>query len=169
MDSYNRVFYPMLVKLGLLWSTSELTPSQEHFVSNLIKQKMFAAIDALKPPSLTSELWVLFLPEGEMHDIGLLIANFVLRSKAVKVVYLGDNVPIKNLYQIAENIQPTHYLTFAVRKNQQGMINDYLFKMKNKFQDPHVYICCDTDFSKQLQLSKNQTAITSFDEFQSLI
>ncbi len=169
MESYRRVFYPMLVKLGFLWSTSELSPSQEHFVSNLIRQKMFAAIDALKPASIESELWVLFLPEGEMHDIGLLIANFMLRSKALKVVYLGDNVPIKNLYQIAENIRPTHYLTFAVRKNQQEMISNYLEKMKSQFQDPYVYICCDSAFSEKLKLSQKQKALTSFDDFQNII
>jgi DNA-binding transcriptional MerR regulator len=163
MESYKRVFYPMLVKLGFLWSTSELSPSQEHFVSNLIKQKMFAAIDALKPPTIESENWVLFLPEGEMHDIGLLVANFMLRSKAVKVVYLGDNVPIKNLYQVADNIKPTHYLTFAVRKNQKEMISKYLTEMRTRFNDPYIYICCDTFFGEKLILSKNQHVLTSFD------
>jgi DNA-binding transcriptional MerR regulator len=169
LQSYNKVFYPMLVKLGFLWSSSELTPSQEHFVSNLIKQKMFAAIDALEPASIRTEKWVLFLPEAEMHDIGLLIANFMLRSKSVKVIYLGENVPIKNLYQVAENVKPTHYLTFAVRQNQQKMFNKYLTEMKNRFGDPNVFICCDTSFGEKLNLSDNQHAITSFDSFINVI
>ncbi|MDG1476018.1 MAG: MerR family transcriptional regulator [Vicingaceae bacterium] len=169
MESYKRVFYPMLVKLGFLWSASELSPSQEHFVSNLIKQKIFAAIDALKPPSIDSEKWVLFLPEGEMHDIGLLVANFILRSKSVNVIYLGDNVPIKNLYQVSESIKPTHYLTFAVRQNQQKMINDYLFEMQSKFNDPNIYICCDSILEEKLKLSKKQHAITNFEAFQKII
>ena len=159
----------MLVKLGFLWSSSELTPSQEHFVSNLIKQKMFAAIDALEPASIQTEKWVLFLPEAEMHDIGLLIANFMLRSKSVKVIYLGENVPIKNLYQVAENVKPTHYLTFAVRQNQQKMFNKYLTEMKNRFGDPNIFICCDTFFGEKLNLSDNQHAITSFDSFINVI
>jgi DNA-binding transcriptional MerR regulator len=169
LQSYNKVFYPMLVKLGFLWSSSELTPSQEHFVSNLIKQKMFAAIDALEPASIRTEKWVLFLPEAEMHDIGLLIANFMLRSKSVKVIYLGENVPIKNLYQVAENVKPTHYLTFAVRQNQQKMFNKYLTEMKNRFGDPNIFICCDTSFGEKLNLSDNQHAITSFDSFINVI
>lgn len=168
-ESYNKVFYPMLVKLGLLWSSSELNPSQEHFVSNLIKQKIFAAIDALKPASNNSEEWVLFLPEGEMHDIGLLIANFMLRSKSAKVIYLGDNVPINNLYEVAKNIKPTHYLTFAVRQNQQDIINEYLSEMKNKFNDPNIYICCDSALGSQLNLTKNQHAVSSFAAFQSIL
>ena len=169
LQSYNKVFYPMLVKLGFLWSVSELTPSQEHFVSNLIKQKMFAAIDALEPASIQTEKWVLFLPEAEMHDIGLLIANFMLRSKSVTVIYLGENVPIKNLYQVAENVKPTHYLTFAVRQNQQKMFNKYLSEMKNRFDDPNIFICCDMSFGEKLNLSDNQHAITSFDSFMNVI
>jgi DNA-binding transcriptional MerR regulator len=169
MEAYNRVFYPMLVKLGFLWSSSELSPSQEHFISNLIKQKVFAAVDALDPVSNNEEKWVLFLPEAEMHDIGLLMANYGLRAKGVKVIYLGDNVPLDNLYQVAENIKPTHYLTFVVKQNQQDYINEYLEQMKIKFNDPKIFICCDASLKENLVLSKNQKAIINFNEFQNIL
>lgn len=169
MEAYNRVFYPMLLKIGVLWSTSELNPAQEHFVSHLIKQKMYAAIDSLNISVNTEECWVLFLPEGEMHDIGLLIANYGLRCKGVKVVYLGDNVPLINLYEVAKNVGATHYLTFVVRQNQELVINDYLKKMKDEFQNPNIYICCDDSLKGNLKLSNNQFAITSFDGFKDLI
>lgn len=169
LDAYQKVFYPMINKIGFLWITSGFSPSQEHFISNLIKQKIFAAIDSLKPPSFNSEKWVLFLPEGEVHDMGLLIANYGLRSKGVKVVYLGANVPIDNLYEVAENIEATHYLTFIVKQNQVVEINDYLHEMKVKFNNPNVFICCDSSFEEKLNLSDKQLTLTSFEEFQNLI
>jgi DNA-binding transcriptional MerR regulator len=169
LEAYSKVFYPMLSKLGFLWTASDLTPSQEHFVSNLVRQKMFAAIDALKPSSKKIEKWVLFLPEGEMHDIGLLLANFILRSNAVQVIYLGENVPLKNIYQVAESISATHYLTFAVRQNQQKMFNSYLANMGLNFNNSKVYVCCDSALSENLSFSKNQYAITSFEEFQKVL
>jgi DNA-binding transcriptional MerR regulator len=169
LEAYKKVFYPMLIKLGFLWTASELTPSQEHFVSNLIRQKMFAAIDALKPSFKKSGKWVLFLPEGEMHDIGLLLANFILRSNGVQVIYLGENVPLKNIYQVAESISATYYLTFAVRQNQQKMFNAYLSKMGADFADSKVYVCCDLALSEKLNFSKNQSAITSFEDFQKIL
>lgn len=169
MAAYQKVFYPMLVKIGFLWSTSELMPAQEHFVSNLVRQKMFAAIDSLNPPSNTTEKWVLFLPEGELHDIGLLIANYGLRAKGVSVIYLGDNVPQENLYEVAKNMHPTHYLTFVVKQNQQFILNNYLRTMEKEFNHPNVYICCDKSTEGALTLSKNQHTICSFDAFQALI
>ena len=71
INAYKKVFYPLLNKMGLLWATTEINPSQEHFISNLIRQKMFAAIDALSPTSNESEKWLLFLPENETHELGL--------------------------------------------------------------------------------------------------
>lgn len=169
MKAYQNIFYPMLIKIGFLWSAEELNASQEHFISNLIKQKIFAAIDALTPATNSSEKWVLFLPEGEMHDIGLLIANYGLRSKGAKVVYLGESVPIKNLYEVAQSVKATHYLAFVVKHNQQTAMNDYLLQMQHKFNDPTIFICCNNFLKEKLILSKKQHAISSFDEFQKII
>ena len=169
MNAYQKVFYPMLIKIGLLWSTTELSPAQEHFLSNLIKQKIFAAIDALAPPSDQSENWLLFLPEGEQHDLGLLIANYGLRAKGKKVIYLGANVPIENLYLVAEQVEPTHYLTFSVRSNEHDSINKYLSSMNKEFNNPPINICCSNYTADNLELSSNQKIISSFQEFLNLI
>ena len=169
MDAYRKVFYPMLIKIGLLWTTKELNPAQEHFVTNLIKQKIFAAIDALTPPTDLSENWLLFLPEGEQHDLGLLVANYGLRAKGKKVIYLGANVPLESLYFIAQQVEPTHYLTFSVRSNVHDSINKYLASMNKKFKNPPIHICCSNDTSENLKLSSNQNIIASFQEFLNLI
>ncbi len=169
MTAYKKIFYPMLIKIGLLWTITQLKPSQEHFISNLIKQKMFAAIDALNPPTNKQMRWLLFLPEGEEHDLGLLIANYGLRAKGYKVFYLGTNVPLDNLYSIVKEIKPTNYLTFAVKGNQSNDINEYLQNMKTEFNDPTIYICCEDSLTKDLTLSNNQHTICSFEEFQELI
>ena len=133
LESYKKVLYPMIVKIGLLWSTTELMPAQEHFISNMIKQKMFAAIDSLNEVIDDSEHWLLFLPEKEQHELGLLIANYGLRLKGKKVTYLGENVPIENLYEIAQNIKPTHYLTFSVKQNQNKTIQEFLNTIDKDF------------------------------------
>jgi len=169
LNAYQKVFYPMLIKIGLLWSTTELNPAQEHFVSNLIKQKIFAAIDALTPPSDKTENWILFLPEGEQHDLGLLIANYGLRAKGKKVIYLGANVPLENLYLIAKQVEPTHYLTFSVRSNAHNSINKYLASMNKEFKNPPIHICCSNNTADNLELSSNQKIIPSFQEFLNLI
>ena len=169
MPAYQKVLYPMLVKIGLLWTTSELYPSQEHFVVNLIKQKMSAAIDALNPVSNDAETWLLFLPEGEQHDLGLLIANYGLRAMGVKVIYLGADVPLENLHMISDQVKPTHYLTFSVRTNQYNLINKYCAYLEKELNNPQIYICCVNDMVNNLKLTPNQNVICSFEAFQELI
>jgi methanogenic corrinoid protein MtbC1 len=87
------VIYPTLVKIGLMWSKDEVVPVQEHFITNLIKQKLFTAIDALPYLDVEKGSWLLFLPEGEHHELGLLMANYILKEKGYRVIYLGANVP----------------------------------------------------------------------------
>lgn len=169
LTAYERIFYPLIFKIGLLWSTSELMPSQEHFVSNLIKQKLFSAIDALDLPIDDQEKWLLFLPEGERHEIGLLVANYALRASGVKVFYLGADVPMDNLYTASEELRPTHYLTFSVKTNQKKAIQEYLGEMKNNFNDPTIYLCCQEQLKNELTFSNRQKALSSFPEFQALM
>ena len=42
------VLYPMLDKVGILWQSGDIYPAHEHFLSNLLRQKIIAATDKLK-------------------------------------------------------------------------------------------------------------------------
>jgi len=48
-----------------MWGKRELMPTQEHFISNLIRQKLFSAIDGLDAPEANAKKFLLFLPERE--------------------------------------------------------------------------------------------------------
>lgn len=169
LPAYEKVIYPMLSKIGLLWSTSELNPSQEHFISNLVKQKLFAAIDSLETSNDESDSWLLFLPSREQHDLGLLVSNYGLRSKGKKVYYLGADVPINNLNLIIEAIKPTHCLMFSVMENQESVVSSYLKELHNLHPKLNVKVCCSNFSANKLTLYPNQTAITSFEEFKTLL
>ncbi len=118
-DTYILVIYPALVRLGLLWTKDALPPAHEHFIINLIRQKILTAIEAL-PPAVSSEnAWLLFLPEDEFHETGLLIAYFLIRSAGKKVYYLGANVPLSSLQQTIDSIDIRHVLGFLVSKNDK--------------------------------------------------
>ena len=41
-ETYESIIIPSLNKIGSLWSSGDLYPSQEHFISNLIKQKVLS-------------------------------------------------------------------------------------------------------------------------------
>lgn len=111
-EAMMNVVYPFLRKTGVLWSTDNATPAQEHFASNLLRRKLQAAIDGLRYPAQTESNFLLFLPPGEQHEIGLLLSDYIIRSKARPTVYLGQDLPYTSLKAAIEKIAPTHLLTF---------------------------------------------------------
>ena len=100
------IVFPFLEKIGILWQTNHIMPAQEHFVSNIIRQKLIVAIDGAIPCRQTTKKAVLFLPEGEHHELGLLFLSYLLRRNGVKVIYLGANVPLKDVQNVVEVTRP---------------------------------------------------------------
>ncbi|MBL7739714.1 MAG: MerR family transcriptional regulator [Chitinophagaceae bacterium] len=99
------IIFPFLEKIGILWQTGHIMPAQEHFVTSIIRQKLIVAIDGV-PISDNGKTCLLFLPEGEHHELGLLFLHFLLKSHGEKVVYLGANVPTRDVHSIVETLQP---------------------------------------------------------------
>lgn len=128
-----QVIYPFLHKTGVLWSTSNTSPAQEHFASNLLRRKIQAASDALPVAAHTPMRFLLFLPPGERHEMGLLFADYVIRSKGHSTLYLGGDLPYDSLHFALEKSKPTHLLTFfTVVSDAATAIQQMLALMKGK-------------------------------------
>jgi len=97
-EAFLDVVYPFLEKIGVLWLAGDVNPAQEHFVVNLIRQKIIAAVDGFSHVfNPNAEKFLLFLPEREYHEIGLLFALFLLKEAGHEVIYLGQNVPYSDI------------------------------------------------------------------------
>jgi DNA-binding transcriptional MerR regulator len=105
--------FSFLERVGILWQTSRLRPVQEHVVSAIIRQKIINAIEGLPFPHHEAPLFTLFLPEGEHHELGLLYVYYLLRKKGLATIYLGANVPIKDLEYLITVKHPA-YLYFHI-------------------------------------------------------
>jgi DNA-binding transcriptional MerR regulator len=103
------IIFQFLEKVGILWQTNKLLPVQEHIVSNIIRQKIITAIDKLGFVKKSHPVYALFLPEGEHHELGLLYIYYLLRKNDVPVIYLGANVPLKDINYLVQLKQP-HFL-----------------------------------------------------------
>ena len=89
---------PFMEKIGFLWATGDVNVAQEHFVSNLIRRKIITAIDSLPPVNSSDALLlILFLPEGELHELGLLFTKYLIKKRGTRVLYLGQNLPYEDL------------------------------------------------------------------------
>ena len=124
---FNEVFIPLLNELGLLWQTHTISPAHEHFIANLIKQKIYIHTEQLqlKEPTQKDKVFVLFLPENEIHELGLLYLNYQLALRGYKTVYLGQTMPVENLVDLLKyysNIRFVSYFTVAPTKDD---LEDY--------------------------------------------
>ena len=119
-DSLKHVIFPLLAKIGLLWLSSRIRPYQEHFASHLIRSKVIMATTQLnRKPTDKHKNWVLFLPEGEWHELGLLIYNFIIRKSGHKTYYLGQSVPLSDLKEILKMVQPDFIMTSNISVSDQ--------------------------------------------------
>lgn len=125
-DSLSKLIYPLIEKIGILWITGSINPSHEHFFTNIIRQKLFAWIDALPEPTGKHKTFLLFLPYFEQHEIGLLYANYLARLAGHRVVYLGQNVPTEDVIKSSQVIKPDYLLTFFVANHPIEEISLYL-------------------------------------------
>ncbi len=127
------VFIPLLNEIGLLWQTDTITPAQEHFISVHIKQKILLNIERLQSlePKPNSKTFVLFLPDNEIHDIGLLFINYELRSKGYHTIFLGESVPMENLSTLFDFFDDIVFVSyFTVYPEDENILN-YLENFSN--------------------------------------
>lgn len=114
LATVTEVIYPFLNQIGILWTTHKAMPAQEHFISNLIRQKIFSAIEKLPLAKPDSPKIVLFLLEDEDHELGLLLANYIAREMGWRVYYLGTKVPLENIEQVIEIANPNLLLSLFI-------------------------------------------------------
>ncbi|WP_343521919.1 MerR family transcriptional regulator [Pedobacter sp.] len=112
---YRKIIYPLLVRLGLMWRKDDICPAHEHFLCNIIRQKIFTHINNLQPAGQSGESWLLFLPEDEDHDIGLLLASYMLRMQHHQVIFLGSKVPLDSVKRVLSTLKVSHVLLFMIK------------------------------------------------------
>ncbi|MBN2779024.1 MAG: MerR family transcriptional regulator [Bacteroidales bacterium] len=113
-NTINNVVYPLVKRVGMLWLTNSISPAHEHFVSNLLKQLLFAQISELPESSKRKTDYLLFLPENEYHEIGLLYTHYLLKLNKKSVVYLGQDVPTVDVIKTVNRIRPKYLVCFFV-------------------------------------------------------
>jgi MerR family transcriptional regulator, light-induced transcriptional regulator len=105
------IIFPFLHRIGILWMTNHIHPAQEHLVSNIIRRKLIVGIEGAMTHRQIGKLVLLFLPEGEHHELGLLYVYYLLRSHGAKVLYLGPNMPLKDIEFVCKFKNPDYLYT----------------------------------------------------------
>ena len=125
-----RSIFPFFQRIGVMWSTGGINPAQEHFVSNMVRQKLIVAIDGLKNPDEENNGTILlFLPDNELHEMSLLLYNYALKSRRFKTVYLGQSVPLDTIEKVAEIVKPDFILSVATIPFPKNYLDKFLITL----------------------------------------
>lgn len=130
-EIFKEVFIPFLEQLGFLWQTNTLLPAHEHFISNLITQKIHTNTEKIDVNVIDeNKTYVLFLPENEIHELGLLYLNYELTLKGNKTIYLGQNLPLDNLHHFFKNEKEVCFVTSLTIRPYDDKLEDYFSQVE---------------------------------------
>jgi DNA-binding transcriptional MerR regulator len=138
---YVQLLYPFFKKMGIMWQTGIISPVQEHFISNLIRQKCLVAIDSIVPSETSnSKTFILFLPEKELHELGLLFMYYILKKRGHKVIYLGAMVPLESITAI-ERLKPADFIvTSIVASMDSPDFNEYIASLSSILSTKTIFL-----------------------------
>lgn len=131
---FREILIPFLNELGFLWLTNTVNVAHEHFITHLIKQKLLAHLESVeyKTNQQSNELYVMFLPPNEMHDLGLLFLNYELLSRGCKTVYLGASMTLDHLHYFKGITEKPIFITYITVYPSLKKIPKFLKQFENK-------------------------------------
>lgn len=130
-----QIIFPFLEKIGVLWLTNHINPAQEHLVTNIIRQKLIVGIEQVRSSLKADKSVLLFLPEGEHHEMGLLFVHYLLKSRGVTVIYLGANVPLNDVEYVVKLKQPDYLFSHLTSVTHKFNFEKFLAAISKKIAD----------------------------------
>ncbi|WP_293304851.1 MerR family transcriptional regulator [Pedobacter sp. UBA5917] len=166
---YRKIMYPLLVRLGLMWRKDDICPAHEHFLSNIIRQKIFTHINNLPFAAPSSGKWLLFLPEDEDHDIGLLFASYMLRMYGQQVIFLGSKVPLDSIERIFFTLNVDHVLLFMVKSRTAVAAQKYIDQLSEICTSTQIHLAGNSQVIGKLKNIGHINWFKTLDEFETSI
>lgn len=132
-----RLGYPLLQRLSVSWKEGSLSGAQERLVAQLLRQELMAATDALPlgAAPAAAPRWLLFLPEGEWHELTLLFMNYALRARGQQVLYLGPNLPLADVVAAARAFRPTVLATVLTTVPPRGQVATFAQELRRQYAE----------------------------------
>jgi len=135
-EIFKEYFIPLLQELGYLWQSNTISTTHEHFITNLVKQKVYTNTEKVhRSEYVNNKSFVLFLPENEIHELGILYLNYELNLRGYKSIFLGQSVPIENLEPLMASNEFVEFIAYVTVEPSKEKIDKYLQKFKKKILD----------------------------------
>ena len=132
------VFIPMLSNMGMLWQTDTITPAHEHFITTLIRQKIIASTEKIQSKQVNNskQTFVLYLPDNEIHELGLMFINHEIVSNGYHSIFLGSSVPLESLTDLQNYYDDIIFVSYFTVKPEKEHIQKYISTFNNLLLEP---------------------------------
>ena len=135
-----KVIYPFYSKVGILWQTGSINPAQEHFVTNIIKQKFYLAISSLDTPKADAKTFILFLPDHELHELSLLLSYYLIRKDGHKAIYLGQSMPMTDVIKTLKSTGADYIVTHFISQIEEDHLMEYLKELSSEAGNTSILV-----------------------------
>lgn len=166
------VFIPLLTDMGLLWQTDTITIAHEHFITTLIRQKIIANTEKIQSKQVNNsrKTFVLYLPDNEIHELGLMFINYEILNYGYHSIFLGSSVPIESLTDIQNYYDDVTFVSYFTVKPEKENINKYISTIDNIILKPtQSKFWILGQMLSHLDLNALPKNIKTFDSIKSLI
>ena len=139
-DFIFEVVLPVMQNIGLMVAKGKYTVTQEHIVSTIIRDQL----GQINLPNLgeKSERIALATPDGNLHELSIIIADIICRANRISTSYLGSSHPPECLSQAVNALNCNTIIMGVVTSDkwnyEENMI-PYLMQM-DKYLDHPVKI-----------------------------
>lgn len=164
-----KVFFKLFERIGMYWQVGSIFPAQEHYVTNIFRQKLIAEIDKLEDLDASRGNMLFFLPEGELHEISLLFYSLLAHKYGFNVIYLGQFVPFEDLEKIQNHLEIDYVFTAFINSITKENLDKYLLNLKEVFQRQKVFVTGWQIQFQQPQLPRNFKIVKDYKEFRKYV
>ena len=163
-----QLIYPFLTRIGVLWHANAVSPSQEHFITYLIRQKVIVAINSHKHKN-KGKKYMLFLPEGENHELTLLFSNYLLRTREQRVIYLGQSLPMKDVKEAYTIHKPENILCIITSTPNFEYVQAYINQLSKEFPEANILLTGSQVVGQGLDSPENVLILNKIDDLLAFI
>lgn len=158
------VVFPFFDRIGLLWQAGTIFVAHEHFVSNLIRNRLI--IEAAKfDNNLSGKNMLFFLREDELHELGLLYFNFLAAENGFRCVYLGQSLPFTDLSNLLRNHEFDFVCTSFIYAIEKPELEQYLSNLSMVFNKNRILIAGRQIAIHKPKLPSNVIVIKNSNDF----
>ena len=140
-QTMTELVFPFLDRLSLMWLAGSVTRIHEHFITNLFRQKLNAAIDATPIANHADcKKFLLYLPEDEPNELILLFMHYLLKIRKFRVIYLGVQISQADIMQAVAACQPDFVFSVINENMPRQSVRQYVESLCKQNPQTHFWL-----------------------------